>query len=518
MRICCGAVVLVILLWASVFAALTLTTIEDVLYKADGTKFNGVAFVEWRSFQAADFSVIATHSVTVPVVDGVLRVRLAPTTNATPGAYYSVRYHSDGRIQFDEVWAVPPSEKVLSLRDVRVSSATPGGQVLPPGQDTQILETDVLGLVDDLAARPLKGPGFAPSRMAYIDESGELEAVLGDLTDCVRVDGTAGPCDLVASSGPGFVDAESPAGVIDGANTTFLLNEVPSPSSSLALFRNGVLQKDGLDYTIVNNVIEFGSVSIPQIGDILTASYRLADASNPPGAAGGALTGTYPNPWIADGVIANVNVSDVASIAEAKLSLNYPTHTNANDPTASQKAALAGSAGAPSGTNRYVTEQDPRLGGSSGLTFLPQVLCSSTGSSTSSASSTSLGTCTLTAGSLTVGDRIEVMFQFSHEGANRGFTYELKWGNTTILSRSGLSSETRTNGVARFGVYAQDQTQYDVESWGLGSTLAYLSGNATDSTSGSIIIDLRGRMSNNTSDTLTLRNYTVVRYPAVAAH
>jgi hypothetical protein len=110
------------------------------------------------------------------------------------------------------------------------------------------------------------------------------------------------------------------------------------------------------------------------------------------------------------------------------------------------------------------------------------------------------------------------MFQFSHEGANRGFTYELKWGNTTILSRSGLSSETRTNGVARFGVYAQDQTQYDVESWGLGSTLAYLSGNATDSTAGSIIIDLRGRMSNNTSDTLTLRNYTVVRYPAVAAH
>lgn len=67
-------------------AAPPLATVQDVLYKADGTRFNGVAFIEWRSFQASDLSNIATHSVTVPIVDGNLRVQLVPTTTASAGA------------------------------------------------------------------------------------------------------------------------------------------------------------------------------------------------------------------------------------------------------------------------------------------------------------------------------------------------------------------------------------------------------------------------------------------------
>ncbi|HSW51553.1 MAG TPA: hypothetical protein VLH09_15310, partial [Bryobacteraceae bacterium] len=267
MRIRCGAAATLALLVVSAFSAPTLTTVEDVLYKADGTKFTGVAFIEWKSFQAADFSTIATHSVAVQIVDGLLRVRLVPTTNATTGAYYSVRYHSDGRIQFDEVWAVPPSGKTLRLRDVRVSGSSSGGQVLPPaGEEREILVSDVVGLADELEARPAKGPGFAPSRAAYINEMGEVEAVLGGLSDCVRVDGTAGPCDLLVSTGPGFVDAETPAGSINGSNAYFTLANAPSPVSSLTLFRNGILQKAGLDYTLSGNAINFVSGSVPQPG------------------------------------------------------------------------------------------------------------------------------------------------------------------------------------------------------------------------------------------------------------
>jgi hypothetical protein len=518
MRIRCGAAVLVALFWMSAFAAPTLTTIEDVLYKADGSKFNGVAFVEWRSFQAADFSTIATHSVTVQIVDGLLRVRLVPTTNATPGAYYSVRYHSNGRIQFDEVWAVPPSEKTLRLRDVRVPSSSSGGQVLPPaGEETEILESDVVGLVDDLEARPLKGPGFAPSRAVYINETGELDAVPGDLTDCVRVDGTAVPCDLVGSTGPGFVDGEAPAGAIDGANTVFLLTEAPGPSSSLALFKNGVLQKNGLDYTVAGNVITFLLGSVPQPGDLLTCSYRLTDGSNPVGEAGGALTGTYPSPWIAEGVITDVNISDAASISESKLSLNYPTHSNASDPSPDEKAALAGSAGTPSGTNRYVTDQDPRLtGASGGEAYAPEVLCSSTGTSTSSTTLTSLGSCTIPADYLGAGDRIEVFFSYSHEGSGLTFTFALRWGSTNIVSRSSTSSsESRVAGRATFGVHAAG-TQYDAQNWGALLSLASVVGNATDSLASPIVIDLLGRFSTTATETVTLRNYTVIRYPARA--
>jgi hypothetical protein len=77
-------------------AAPALTTIQDTLYKADGTRFNGVAYVQWNSFQASDGSAVATSSVVVPIMDGVLRVRLVPTSNASAGAQYFVRYHSDG--------------------------------------------------------------------------------------------------------------------------------------------------------------------------------------------------------------------------------------------------------------------------------------------------------------------------------------------------------------------------------------------------------------------------------------
>ncbi|MDQ6985947.1 MAG: hypothetical protein Q9M91_00930 [Candidatus Dojkabacteria bacterium] len=43
---------------------------------------------------------------------------------------------------------------------------------------------------------------------------------------------------------------------------------------------------------------------------------------------------------IVDGTIVNADVNAAAGIVESKLALNFPTHTNANDPTAAQKAKL----------------------------------------------------------------------------------------------------------------------------------------------------------------------------------
>ncbi len=52
-------------------------------------------------------------------------------------------------------------------------------------------ESDVAGLVTDLAMRPLKGPGFAPSRAAVINSSGAIDAAVGNGGDCVLVDGSS---------------------------------------------------------------------------------------------------------------------------------------------------------------------------------------------------------------------------------------------------------------------------------------------------------------------------------------
>jgi hypothetical protein len=255
-----------------------LTLIQDTLYRADGTRFNGTMFITWNSFQAGDTSNIATSNLTLQIVNGVLKVSLVPTTNATPGAQYMVKYNSKGINQFTEIWAVPPSALPLRVRDVRVSQGTVVG---PPAVTTPIQIGDVTGLLNELAIRPMKGVGFAVGRAAVINQAGQIDGAAGNLASCVRVDGSSGTCGSGSGGTFVFSDAEIPTGVIDGVNTVFNLIFTPAPSSSLELFRNGLRLQAGADYTLNGKAINFFVASLPQPGDLLSASYRYADPSNP---------------------------------------------------------------------------------------------------------------------------------------------------------------------------------------------------------------------------------------------
>lgn len=65
-------------------------------------------------------------------------------------------------------------------------------------------------------------------------------------------------------------------GTIDGANATFTLPSSPNPPGSLMLFKNGVLQRLGMDYSFAgSNVVIFVPAGIPVVGDTLIASYQL---------------------------------------------------------------------------------------------------------------------------------------------------------------------------------------------------------------------------------------------------
>lgn len=70
-----------------------------------------------------------------------------------------------------------------------------------------------------------------------------------------------------------FVDGETPAGAPNGTLATFTLAGVPG--NSLHLYRNGLRQKVGVDYTLAGNTITFLSVSVPQTGDLILADYRF---------------------------------------------------------------------------------------------------------------------------------------------------------------------------------------------------------------------------------------------------
>jgi hypothetical protein len=301
------------LLAGTCLAVPPLTTVQDKLYKADGSLFEGILMINWKSFEGPDTSNIPANSLSTQVVRGNLLVRLVPTTTSATPAYYSVRYFSEGSILFSEVWSVPPNAQPLRVRDVRIawppptsSSQPPSSEPPPTLEDIQI--EDVEGLRQELDIRPTKGLSYLPSRVAIIGPTGELEAAAGELTDCVRVDGSTGPCG--SSTAMAFVDGDEPQGLLDGQNRLFLLAGTPEPEASLLLYRNGVLQKQGLDYTLVGNAVEFVSGATPQLGDVLLASYRvdgalaialgMVDAETPSGTIDGVnrtftLAGT-PNP------------------------------------------------------------------------------------------------------------------------------------------------------------------------------------------------------------------------------
>ncbi len=252
----------------------TLTTIQDTLFKADGTRFSGSLTIHWTTFDAANLGTVVQQSRSVTVVNGNLQVQLAPNANATaPANVYTVFYQSDGRNQFAETWTVPVSTTALKVAAVRTGTlASTGGSGggTGSGAQTPILETDVTGLVNDLEQRPVKGSGYGTGRAAVINQNGEVETVVGDVSDCVHVDGTSGPC----NSTPQFFDAETPGGTVDGSNATFTLANAPSGNSML-LFRNGLYMTPSFDYTLTGNTLTFVTADIPQPGDTLTASYRI---------------------------------------------------------------------------------------------------------------------------------------------------------------------------------------------------------------------------------------------------
>lgn len=123
----------------------------------------------------------------------------------------------------------------------------------------------------------ITGPGYGPNRVAVTNAAGFLETVTGGPSECVRSDGTTIPCPL---DGDIFVDGEQLTGALDGTNSVFGITAIPTPQSSLLLFRNGLLQKAASDYTISGQVVTFAPGATPQAGDTLLAYYRTSAATS----------------------------------------------------------------------------------------------------------------------------------------------------------------------------------------------------------------------------------------------
>lgn len=413
-----------------------LTTIQDTLFTADGSRFNGTVTIQWSTFDATNIGMIVQQSKTVQVVNGNLYVQLVPNAGAQPPAnVYTVQYQSGGSQQFTESWTVGVSAQPLTVAEVRIGSVTVSTSSASANAQTPIPESSVVGLVDDLTQRPMKGVAFGTNGVAIVDDSGALETAVGQVGDCVMVDGTTGPCGGIP---PTFADNETPGGIVDGSNNTFTLVNIPS-GTSLILFRNGLFMTAGSDYTLTASTLLFPPGTIPQPLDVLTAFYRVD-----PSVAGniGAITGP---------------ASQVHPAAAA------------------------------------------------------QVICSAAGATTRVSTSASLGACDVPIGGLQSGDRIEIRFTLAHTGTASGFDLLVNWGSTAILSRHGGTQDAAVAGRAEAAI-TLNGAQVSVESWG--TILAFLPAIVNSPFQNGLKIDFRADVSTPGSDTITLTNYTVLRYPS----
>jgi hypothetical protein len=405
-----------------------LTTIQDTLFRADGTRFNGTLTINWVTFDATSLGTVVQQSRTVQVVNGNLQIQLVPNATATPPAnIYTVNYQSSGYQQFAENWTVPASTTPLTVSAVRTGSTTTsaGGA----GGVTTLPESAIIGLQADLAQRVLKDVGFGTNAVAVVDDSGNLVTAVGDPGSCVFVDGTTGPC-----TGDTFADAEAPAGTIDGVNNTLTLAFTPLGSSML-LFRNGLYMTPNFDYSLTGQTISFVTGGTPQPGDTMTASYRVNTSSS---GNLGSLTNPVP-------------------------------------------------------------------------TIAAQVICSAAGTTATTVLWSMVGGCDVPATGLNPGDRIEVRFTFAHTGSTQGYNLQINWGSTIILARSAAAQDAAVAGTAEAAVSATGAL-LSVQSWG--TVLPFAPALISAPLQAGLEVTFRAQMTGVGPDSVTLTNYTVLRYPS----
>ena len=100
-----------------------------------------------------------------------------------------------------------------------------------------------------------------------------------------------------------------------------------------------------------------------------------------------------------------------------------------------------------------------RLNGGTGETLQlypnPQVLCSGLGGATNSTVLASLGSCAIPAAFLTAGDRVEIRFDLDHPGTAGGFSFEVDWGTTKVVTRTASALDAQAAGRAEAALTAE---------------------------------------------------------------
>jgi hypothetical protein len=90
-------------------AQLVTTTVQDTVYRADGTPAGGSVVVTWNAFTTVGGVAVAAGSTSATIgAGGALSIALAPNAGSVPmGTYYTVVFHLNDGTTTRQYWSVP---------------------------------------------------------------------------------------------------------------------------------------------------------------------------------------------------------------------------------------------------------------------------------------------------------------------------------------------------------------------------------------------------------------------------
>ena len=213
---------------SAIHAQITTTTVQGVVYRADGKAATGTLIVTWGAFSTANSQAIAAGSTTVSIgQDGFVSVNLAPNAGASPaGSYYTAIYHlNDGTVN-KEYWVVPAaaSASIVSIRAQLVPATVAVQNATKQYVDASIasLSGNYLALTGGAMTGPLLLSGLPTANnqaatKQYTDQAVGTAVPLagGNMTGTLRTPNSVTKLPRVDIRHPDFSGGADPTGTND---------------------------------------------------------------------------------------------------------------------------------------------------------------------------------------------------------------------------------------------------------------------------------------------------------------
>ena len=217
-----------ILAASAIHAQISTTTVQGIVYRADGTPATGTLIVTWPAFSTASNQAVAAGSKTVFIgQDGFVSMNLAPNAGASPaGSYYTAIYHlNDGTVN-KEYWVVPAaaSASIVSIRAQLVPATVAVQDATKQYVDASIasLSGNYLSVTGGSMSGPLllSGTPTANNQAAtkqYTDEAAGTAVPLagGNMTGTLRTPNSVAKLPRVDIRHPDFAGGADPTGTND---------------------------------------------------------------------------------------------------------------------------------------------------------------------------------------------------------------------------------------------------------------------------------------------------------------